>query len=237
MADARRAALVTGASRGIGRAIASALVRAGSRVACVGRDPARLAEAIATFDQPSLAVPVVAELTRSDEVRRMVQSSVRHLDHLDVVVHAAGAGGFVAATRVTAEEWEACRAINLDALIYLTRETVPWLLDRGAGHLILVSSIAAVHAFEGAGPYCAAKAGAKAFADCLRQEIRRSGVRVTTVLAGSVNTPFWDRYDLGLDRARMLVASDVADAVLAALSASEHGSIDEITILPREGIL
>jgi len=57
------------------------------------------------------------------------------------------------------------------------------------------------------------------------------------VIAGSVNTPFWDRHDLGLDRARMLLATDVADAVLAALRASEHASIDEITVLPREGIL
>lgn len=237
MADARRAALVTGASRGIGQAIAAALVRAGSQVVCVGRDPARLAAAIATFEQPSLAVPLVADLTRPDDVRRLVQESGRVLDHLDVVVHAAGAGGFAPATRVTAAEWEACRAINLDALVYLITETVPRLLDRGGGHLVVVSSIAAVHPFEGAGPYCAAKAGAKAFVDCVRQEVRRSGVRVTTVLAGSVNTPFWDRYDLGLDRARMLLASDVADAVLAAVGASAHASIDEITVLPREGIL
>ncbi len=237
MAEILRTALVTGASRGIGNAIAAALVRDGYRTVCVGRDRARLEEAIACFDRPERAVPVVADLTRPDEVRRMVQDAIDALGTLHVVVHAAGDGEFSQATRLSPAGWEVCRAINLDALVYLTVETLPHLIERGDGHLVVISSVAATIAFTGAGAYCAAKAGAKAFVDCVRAEARHSGVRVTTIIAGSVNTPFWDRHDLGLDRARMLLATDVADAVLAALHTSEHAAIDEITVLPRDGIL
>lgn len=237
MAEPIRTALVTGASQGIGRAIAAALIRGGYRVVGVGRDQARLEKAIACFDRPDRAIPIVADLTHHDEVRRMVQEAVGSLGRIDAVVHAAGDGGFSPVTRLSAAAWEACRAINLDALVYLIAETLPRLLERENGHLVVISSIAAIHTFAGAGAYCAAKAGAKAFVDCVRAEARLSGVRVTTIIAGSANTPFWDRHDLGLDRARMLLATDVADAVLAALSASEHASIDEITVLPREGIL
>ncbi len=237
MAEPLRTALVTGASQGIGRATAAALVRGGYRIACVGRDRARLEEAIASFDRPERAIAVVADLTRPDEVRRMVQDALGALGQLDAVVHAAGDGGFSPVARLSPAAWEACRAVNLDALIYLVIETLPGLIERGEGHLVVVSSIAAIHPFAGASAYCAAKAGAKAFVDYVRAEARRSGVRVTTIVAGSVDTPFWDRHDLGLDRARMLSAGDVAEAVLAALRTSEHAAIDEITILPQDGIL
>src|SRR5690606_24354119 len=101
-----------------------------------------------------------------------------------------GSGGFVPIAQMTAADWEACRTANLDALVHVVGAVVPGMVSRGRGDLVAVLSIAAVHTFPGAAPYCAAKAGALAFIRCVREEVRGAGVRVCAVLPGSVDTPF-----------------------------------------------
>lgn len=234
-----RSALVTGASRGIGRAIAAELVANGARVACVGRDPATLGHASDSFRRSSedLAVPIVADLCDASSVGRAVEEASAAVGPLDLVVHAAGSGGFTPITELTTSDWIASRSTNLDALVHVICSVVPGMVSRGRGDVVAVLSIAAVHTFSGAAPYCAAKAGALAFVRCIREEVRRAGVRVSVVLPGSVDTPFWDQYDLGLDREQMLAPTDVAAAVLAAVTTSPRASVDEIRVLPRAGIL
>ncbi|HEX5417504.1 MAG TPA: SDR family NAD(P)-dependent oxidoreductase [Chloroflexota bacterium] len=230
-------ALVTGASRGIGKAIAEALVGAGARVAGVGRNAATIESAMHGLGEPEQTLALVADLTHPAEARACLRVVEEAWDFPSIVVHAAGSGGFASVDQLTDEAWEACRAINLDAVVTLATAVLPRLAQRGRGHLVVINSIAAVHTFPGASAYCATKAGARAFLATAREEVRRSGVRVTTVIAGSVDTPFWDAYDLGLDRQQMLHPEDIADAVLAALQASPRAAVDEIQILPRAGIL
>jgi len=234
-------ALVTGASRGIGRAIAAALVGAGARVAGVGRSATTIEAAMREGPfgpvAPEQTLALAADLTHPAEVRACLRVVEEAWDFPSIVVHAAGSGGFASVDQLTDADWEACRAINLDAVVSLATAVLPRMVQRGRGHLVVINSIAAVHTFSGASAYCATKAGARAFLAVAREEVRRSGVRVTTVISGSVDTPFWDAYDLGLDRQQMLGAEDVADAVLAALQASPRAALDEIQILPRAGIL
>ena len=230
-------ALVTGASRGIGRAIARSLARNGARVAGVGRSAATLETVLRDLGGAERGLVLVADLTRPADVRACLGSVEEAWGFPSIVVHAAGSGGFATLDRLTVEEWDAGRAINLDALVSLSLAVLPRMAERGRGHFVAINSIAAVHTFPGASAYCATKAGARAFLAAAREEVRRAGVRVTTVISGSVDTPFWDTNDLGLDRQQMLLPEDVADAVLAAIRASPRAAVDEIQILPRAGIL
>lgn len=230
-------ALVTGASRGIGRAIARTLADAGARVAGVGRNAATIEAAMAGLDRPGQAMALVADLTQPAEIHHCLAAVEGAWDFPGIIVHAAGCGGFTAVDRLDPAAWEAGRAINLDAVVYLATATLPRLAARGRGHFVAVNSIAALQVFPGASAYCAAKAGARAFLNVARQELRRSQVRLTTIIAGSVDTEFWESNSLGLDRSQMLQAEDIADAVLFALSASPCAAVDEIQVLPRLGIL
>jgi NADP-dependent 3-hydroxy acid dehydrogenase YdfG len=230
-------ALVTGASRGIGFAIARSLAGAGARVAGVGRSATTLGAAMRAVGSEEQALALVADLTRPSDVPACLRAIEETWGFPSIVVHAAGSGGFATVDQLTVEAWEACRAINLDAVVLLATAVLPRLAERGSGHLVVINSVASVHAFPGASAYCAVKAGARAFLTVAREEVRRAGVRLTTVVSGSVDTPFWDAYDLGLDRQQMLTAEDVAAAVLAAIQASPRAAVDEIQILPRAGIL
>lgn len=242
---AGRRALVTGASRGIGQAVARALLASGTHVAGVGRDRERLAVALPAVvaattrgpEPPGTCVHVIADLAAEDGASRAVEEAESALGPLDVIVHAAGSGGFGRVDELGSGAWEAARRANLDATVALALATLPRMVRRGQGDFVGILSIAAVYAFPGAAAYCAAKAGALMFLRCAREDVRRHGVRVSIILPGSVNTPFWDEHELGFDRTAMLGADDVAQAVLAAITASDRASLDEIRILPRGGIL
>jgi len=230
-------ALVTGASRGIGLAIARSLAQDGARVAGIGRSAATLETAMRNLGGAEQALALVADLTQPTAIDTCLRAVEETWGFPSIVVHAAGSGGFATVDRLSVEEWDAGRAINLDALVSLSLAVLPRMAQRGHGHFVAINSIAALQTFVGASAYCAAKAGARAFLAVAREEVRRAGVRLTTVISGSVDTPFWDTNDLGLDRQQMLRPEDVADAVLAALRASPRAAVDEIQILPRAGIL
>lgn len=231
---AGRCALVTGASSGIGRATARALTAEGARIALAARDRTSL-ESLARELPGSLAL--ACDVTDAAAVAATVASVAEGLGGLDLVVAAAGLGRFGDTASFPVEDWDEVLDVNLRGTFLVVREALPHL-RRSGGHLITLSSVAAVRAFPGSAAYCAAKAGVRALAQVVAEENRRQGVRVTNLVVGSVDSPFWDRAGgTELPREKMLRPEDVARAIVQAAAQPPGASLDEIVLMPPEGVL
>jgi NAD(P)-dependent dehydrogenase (short-subunit alcohol dehydrogenase family) len=227
--------LITGASRGIGRAIAEELTEADWLLSLVARSREPLIELVRETNCEHLAL--LCDVTQEEEVIRAVQETVAQLGRLDAVVCAAGVGTFGATTESTLESWNLQIAANLTGTYLVCREALKVMLPQKQGHIVNILSVASKHPFPFAAGYVASKWGAYGFTKSLAEEVRREGIRVTAILPGSVDTPFWDSNPGGPPRAEMLSARSVAKAVRYALESPADVSVDEIHLMPPKGIL
>jgi len=223
--------LVTGASSGIGRAVAGRLAAAGARLALHGRDRdalAALAAAIFAGVPPAGAAPaagpVVAatltgDLTRPGMAEAAAGDAAAALGGIDVVVASAGAGWAGPFSDMDMAEAERMVSLNLMAPVRLSRAVLPGMLARRRGHIVVVGSIAGRVGVPGEAVYAATKAGLAAFADSLRAEVAGQGVGVSLVTPGAVDTPFFERRGRRYGRRipRPVAPERVADAVLRCL--------------------
>jgi len=230
-----RVCLITGASRGIGRATALALNEAGWRLSLVARSRDPLIELVRETDCEHLAT--VADVTQEADVIRAVQSTVAEFGRLDAVVCAAGTGYFGPTTDVTLESWNTQIDANLTGTFLVCREALKVMLPKRQGHLVNILSVASKVAFPYSAAYVASKWGAYGLTKSLAEEVRREGIRVTAVLPGSVDTPFWDANPGGPPREDMLRPEAVAQTVRYALEAPTDASVDEIHLMPPKGVL
>jgi len=228
--------LITGASRGIGRAAALALSEAGWRLSLAGRTKEPLVELVKNgVSCEDLAT--LCDVTREEDVVQLVQATVAEFGRLDAVVCTAGVGSFGATTDVTLESWEAQIATNLTGTFLVCREALKIMLPQKSGHIVNVLSVGSKIVFPGAAAYCASKWGAYGLTKALAEEVRREGIRVTALIPGATDTPFWDANPGGPDKSLMLKPESVGQAIRYALEAPEDASIDEIMLLPRNGVI
>ncbi|MGI6368784.1 MAG: SDR family NAD(P)-dependent oxidoreductase [Anaerolineae bacterium] len=183
-------ALITGASSGIGRALALEFARRGLRVALVARrqpELSALAREIAAAGGSALVV--VGDVTSDDDLADAVTQVLRHWGHVDVLV--ANAGAYVQATAVDTTLADLQRALSVNVLgaARAVLAVLPHMLQRGSGHLVLMASQDAFIPIPGDGPYNASKAALSAWGQTLRQELRPRGVGVTVVYPGRIDTP------------------------------------------------
>jgi NADP-dependent 3-hydroxy acid dehydrogenase YdfG len=228
-----QAALVTGASRGIGLAIAQRLGRMGARVAICARDAQRLEQAASAMRSEQIAVlPVPADVSRSQDVARLVSQVERTLGPIDIVVNNAGIGLFGPGHEATEQNWDSVLDTNLKAVFLICRAVVPGMMKHGGGHIINISSLAGKNAFAGGAVYCASKWGLQGFSFCLAEDLRASNVRVSVVCPGSVLTDFGPH--AGKDDSKMLQPEDVAHAVAALVTQAPQSFISEVLIRPTQ---
>ncbi|MGH3784332.1 MAG: SDR family NAD(P)-dependent oxidoreductase [Pseudonocardiaceae bacterium] len=203
-------ALVTGGSSGIGAAIAERLIAAGCGVVVLGRDRTRL-DALARHTG---ARALVADLSTAEGLSRAADAA----QGIDLLVNSAGRGWAGDLTAMAQPDIDALIAVNLTAPMCLTRAALPGMRQRGRGHLVFVSSIAAV-GVGGEAVYAATKAGLRAFAASVRHEVAGEGIGVTTLLPGAVRTPFFDHRGSAYDRRfpRPLAPAAVATVLLRAV--------------------
>jgi 3-oxoacyl-[acyl-carrier protein] reductase len=213
-----KVAIVTGGSRGIGRAVAAALVADGASVVITATDGARLEEArdALSASGPGTADRLLiapADVRRDQDVETLMMAAVRRFGGIDILINNAGVGRFADVAAMTADEWRQVIDTNLTGVFHCCRAAIPHLKSRGGGWIINVSSLAGMNPFAGGAAYCASKAGLNAFGDALMQEVRHDGIRVSTVMPGSVRTAF----SRGGDAAGMdwkLAPEDVAEVVV-----------------------
>lgn len=227
-----KTALVTGASRGIGLAVARALLAEGAWVGMVARTHETLARAAEEVGGHAIAADV-----STHEGAHTLATYVGELlgDAPDLVVSAAGAFSLARLDRAAPEDFDRQLGTNLRAPFLLVRAFLPAMLRRGAGHIVNIGSIAGRSAFPENGAYSASKFGLRGLHEVLLQEIRGTGVRATLVEPAATDTPLWDpidpdaRADLP-SRASMLRADDVAAAVLYAARQPPSVQISSIAL-------
>lgn len=209
-------ALVTGASRGIGHRVAQALAEEGARVFCLARSEGAVRELAREIGGEPLPVDLTDDLATWDALDQM-QESLGAVP--DIVVNAAGVFGIEFCASETVKAFDESIAVNLRGPFVVNRALLPALLEKGAGLIVNVGSVAGRKAFPGNAAYSAAKYGLRGYHEVLLEELRGTGVRATLLEPSATDTPLWDPLDPDddpnlPDRDQMLDPQEVADAVL-----------------------
>lgn len=231
---AGKAAIVTGGSRGIGYAIARALLEGGANVVVAGTTQETLDAAVRDLrgaaGQGARVEGVRADVRRYPEVEALMAFAAGTFGGLDILINNAGVGQFRPVAELSIEEWHAVIDTNLTGVFYCCRAAIPHLRARGGGWIINISSLAGKNAFPDAAAYCASKAGLNQFSEALMQEVRHDGIRVSYVMPGSVSTDFGGRGAGKGDWA--LQAEDIAEVVVDLIAHPARSLPSRVEIRP-----
>ncbi len=234
---AGQVAVITGASRGIGLAIAETLARQGCSLAISARNPKELAASAKRLSE--LGVKVVAlpcDVRDEGAVAACFARLKKTFRRLDILVNNAGISHAMADTdKLPVSAWRDVLDTNLTGMFLCTRAALP--LMRAGSTIVNNLSGAARHVFAGQSAYCASKHGGLGLTGCLREEMRPRGIRVIALLPGPTDTEIWEQFWPGAPRRRMMSAQTVADVLLAAILAPPNAAVEEIRIAPTTGAL
>ena len=229
---AGKTCLVTGATRGIGRAVAEALAAAGADVVISARTSSDVEHVAKDLDYAFLGsvVGIAADVSNPEDCSRLVQETADAFGHLDVLVNNAGVGILASIEELSVEDWETQVHTNLRGVFCCSKAAVPHLKST-EGWIINIGSLAGRNPFAGGTGYNASKFGLLGMTEAMMLDLRHSGIRVSLVMPGSVNTRFGGDYpESGRDWA--LGADDVASAVLHLLSYPDNAHVSRVEMRP-----
>jgi len=225
-----RVALVTGGSRGIGRAIAGRLGAMGASVAICGRDAQALESAAGELRKSGCRVfAQAADVTRPGEITSLVSKVEASLGAISILVNNAGIGLFGPSHEKTEEDWDRVLSTNLKSIFLVSKAVIPSMIRQGKGDIINISSLAGRNTFPGGGLYCASKWGLQGLSGCMAEDLRDHGIRVSVVCPGSVATEFSGRPK---DPSKALQPEDVAHAVAMLVTQSAQSFVSEVQMRP-----
>ena len=226
-------ALVTGGSRGIGKAIARQLAALGAAVGICGRDEEKLTFAARELEAAGAKVLARrADVTKETEIRAFVAATEKQFGGITILVNNAGTGGggFGAIQGKSEEEWDQVMNTNLKSVFFVSRAVIPGMIQRHGGDIINISSLAGKNTFAGGGIYCASKWALQGLSGCMAEDLRAHGIRVSVICPGSVATDFRGRGPK--DPSKVLTADDVAHAVGMVAMQGPQSFISEVHLRP-----
>jgi NAD(P)-dependent dehydrogenase (short-subunit alcohol dehydrogenase family) len=230
-------ALVTGASRGIGLAIARALAVEGCNLSICARDAGRLTKAEAELARKKIRVLAqTCDVRDEQSVKAMLGAARKKFARLDILINNVGiAHPMIPVKELPSSAWNDVIATTLTGMFLVTKHALPMM--RQGGVIVNVLSIAAKRVFPGQAAYNAAKHGALGFTNTLREELRSEGIRVIALLPGATETPIWDTLWPEAPREKMIRPETVARAVVDALKLPAESVVEEIVLMPASGTL
>jgi amino acid adenylation domain-containing protein/thioester reductase-like protein len=238
-----KVAVITGASSGIGAAVAAALAREGAHVALAARRTDVLEKVKSKMATHGGKVVVhQTDVTNKAQVESLMRSATEELGPIDILVSCAGVMYFTMMANVQSEEWERTVDVNCKGLLHCLSSTIPSMLSRGSGHVVAISSDAGRKVFPGLGVYSASKFFVEATLQSLRLETAGTGLRVTSIQPGNTAT---DLLGMSTDAeaikkygeptgAKILDPEDVANSIIYALIQPAHVAVNEVLIEPRD---
>lgn len=233
-----KAALVTGSTKGIGRAIAESLAAAGANVAVSARTQRDIEETVMALRATArgTVVGIRADVSKPDDCSRLVAEAAGTLGGLDILVNNAGFGIFKSVEEMTWEEWRSQIDVNLGGVWACTKAALPFLKEAGKGDgawVINIGSLAGRNTFAGGSGYNASKFGLVGMTEATMLDLRQQGIHVSIVMPGSVNTYFNDR-DPESGRGWRLEPSDCALAVMQLLSYPKEAHVSKVEMRPAQ---
>jgi NAD(P)-dependent dehydrogenase (short-subunit alcohol dehydrogenase family) len=230
---AGKLALVTGAGRGIGKAISLLLAESGCRVLLASRSRDELEEVQSAIRaKGGEAHNVPTDLTRDDEIVRLVDSAREKWGGVDILINNAGWGKRAPVVRAKIEDWDQTFRLNLRAPMLLAHLLVPHMISKGEGAVINIGSVSGKSGEANGSAYSASKFGLIGFTQSLFEEVREHGIKVAVILPGFVDTPLIPA-NRQLDRSKMIRAEDIAHTVRFVLTSPDTCCPVEITVRPQ----
>ncbi|EOB8093408.1 SDR family oxidoreductase [Staphylococcus aureus] len=224
-----KVAVVTGAGSGIGEAIATLLHEEGAKVVLAGRNKEKLQNVANQLSQDSVKV-VPTDVTNKEEVDELIKIAQQTFGGLDIVINSAGQMLSSKITDYQVDEWDSMIDVNIKGTLYTAQAALPTMLEQSSGHLINIASISGFEVTKSSTIYSATKAAVHTITQGLEKELAKTGVKVTSISPGMVDTAITAAYN-PTDR-KKLEPQDIAEAVLYALTQPKHVKVNEITVRP-----
>lgn len=226
-----KVALITGASRGIGFAVARRLGRMGARVSICGRDQAKLDQSASSLRSEGIeTLAVQADVRRGDQISSLVHKTQQGVGPIDILVNNAGIGVFGPFHEFGEADWNNVIDTNLKSVFLMCRAVASEMIRRQTGQIINISSLAGKNTFANGAIYCASKWGLMGLSGSMAEDLRGYGIRVSAICPGSVATEFSGHG--GKDPSKLLQPDDVAHAVAALVTQTAGSFISEVHLRP-----
>lgn len=227
-------AVVTGGTKGIGRAIAESLLREGATVFICARDKFQLKRALEQLSQLGRVEGEVCDVRSATQVEMMLDECARLFAGVDILVNNAGVGVFgKTVEEITPDEFEWVLQTNLFGVFYACHHAIPLMKARGGGHIINVSSLAGQNPHPRMAAYNASKFGLNGFTEALMQEVRQDNIKVSLICPGSVNTEFGNE-EITEEKAWQIQPADIAEVILELLKQKSNVLSSKIEIRPSK---
>ncbi len=228
-------AVITGASKGIGKAIALALAAEGAKLAISARSADLIGMTAREIKKNGNDVyAFVGDMSDPDDIRTFTRNTVDHFGGIDVLINNAGVGYFKTVAEMDLQTWDKMFNLNVRGMFIMTQSSLPYLRKAAGAAIVNIASLAGKNFFVGGGGYAASKHAVMGFSRSLMLEERKNDIRVITICPGSVHTPFFENHPDGdkIAEKNILHPEDVAQTVVQALKLPQHALISEIDIRP-----